>query len=111
MFTEIYLKTTDPRVPFSYFFNGPILTNILISIAFHTIVYGLFVNLLSFIFIGKILSTAINSRLLLSLTMIMIVGFITRFLHVKEIYQAYHNDLDKTRTHLDKLYITWIFIS
>ena len=111
MFIETYLQTTDPKLPFSEFIKPPILTNILISIVFHTIVYSSFVNLLSFIFTGKILSMPINYRLLLSLLLIMIFGFIARFFHVKEIYKAYNNDLDKTRSHLDKRFISWIFIS
>jgi hypothetical protein len=41
----------------------------------------------------------------------MVFGFVARFLHVKDIYKAYNNDLDKTRSHLDKLFISWIFIS
>ena len=98
MFTELYLQTTDPKLPFSQFISPPILMNILISIVFHTIVYSSFVNLLSFIFTGKILSTTINYRLLLSITLIMIFGFIARFFHVKEIYKAYGNDLDKTKS-------------
>ena len=111
MFTELYLLTTDPKLPFSKFVSPPILTNILVSIVFHTIVYASFVNILSFIFTGKILSTSINYRLLFSLLFIMVFGFIARFFHVKEIYKAYNNDLDKTRSHLDKLFISWIFIS
>jgi hypothetical protein len=111
MFIETYLQTTDPKLPFSEFIRAPILTNILISVVFHTIVYGSFVNLLSFIFTGKVLSMPINYRLLLSLLFIMVFGFVARFLHVKEIYKAYNNDLDKTRSHLDKLFISWIFIS
>ena len=111
MFTELYLQTTDPNLPFSQLISTPILTNILISIVFHTVVYASFVNLLSFIFTGKTLSTPINYRLLLSLLLIMSFGFIARFFHVKEIYKAYNNDLDKTRIHLDKLFISWIFIS
>lgn len=111
MFTETYLQTTDPKLPFSQLISAPILTNILVSVIFHTIVYSSFVNILSFIFTGKILSTSINYRLLLSLLVIMVFGFVARFLHVKEIYKAYNNDLDKTRKHLDKLFISWIFIS
>jgi hypothetical protein len=111
MFTETYLQTTDPKLPFSQLISSPIITNILVSVIFHIIVYSSFVNLLSFIFTGKILSTTINYRLLLSLFVIMIFGFVARFLHVKDIYKAYHNDLDKTRSHLDKLFISWIFIS
>jgi hypothetical protein len=41
----------------------------------------------------------------------MIFGFIARFFHVKDIYKAYDNDLDKTRNHLDHRFISWIFIS
>jgi hypothetical protein len=111
MFTETYLQTTDPNLLFSQFISPPILTNMIVSIVFHTIVYSSFVNLLSFIFTGKILSVSINYRMLLSLFIIMVFGFVARFLHVKEIYKAYNNDLDKTRSHLDKLFISWIFIS
>jgi hypothetical protein len=111
MFTELYLKTTDPRLSFYQVFNGSILANMLISIVFHTVVYVSFANLLCFIFTGKILSSPIHTRLLLTITFIMIFGFFARFLHVKEIYNAYHHDLEKTRNHLDKLYITWVFIS
>ena len=111
MFTELYLKTTDPKLSFIDFFHGPILTNMFMSIVFHVVVYCSLINLFSFIFIGRILTSSITKRLVLSLTMIMIFGFIARFLHVKDIYKAYNRDLDKTRIHLDKLYITWIFIS
>jgi len=41
----------------------------------------------------------------------MFFGFFARFLHVKEIYRAYDSNLEKTRNHLDRLYIGWIFIS
>jgi hypothetical protein len=41
----------------------------------------------------------------------MFFGFFARFFHVKEVYRAYHKNMEKTRTHLDKLYIGWIFIS
>lgn len=111
MFTEVYLKTTNPLLSLSHFFNGPMLTNIFMSIVFHTIAYSSFVNMFSFVFAGKILSSAINARLLFTLSLIMLFGFVARFLHVKEIYKAYNQDLEKTRNHLDKLYITWIFIS
>jgi hypothetical protein len=46
-----------------------------------------------------------------SLFVIMAFGFLARFFHVKDIYKAYDNDLEKTRSHLDKLYIGWVFIS
>jgi len=111
MFTEVYLKTTNPVRSFSQVFYGPIFIGILMSIIFHTIVYSSFVNMFSFVFAGKMLSAAINTRLLCTLSLIMLFGFVARFLHVKEIYKAYNQDLEKTRNHLDKLYISWIFIS
>jgi hypothetical protein len=41
----------------------------------------------------------------------MVFGFIGRFYHVKDVYHAYNENMEKTREYLDKLYITWIFIS
>jgi hypothetical protein len=111
MFTELYLQTTNPKLPFSALFGSSIFPGILQSVLFHTIVYASFVNLVSYIFYGKTLSTIINIRLLVVLLLIMFFGFFARFLHVKEIYKAYNNDLEKTRNHLDRLYIGWIFIS
>ena len=111
MFTELYLQTTEPKLPFSQFIRFSLIKNIMVSTIFHTIIYASFVNLLSFIFTGKLLSTSINYRLLVSLLFIMLFGFVGRFFHVKEIYKAYNYDLEKTRDHLDKLYITWLFIS
>jgi len=78
---------------------------------FHTVIYALFVNLATYIFFGKILPNAINVRLAGSLFVIMAFGFLARFFHVKDIYKAYNYDLEKTRSHLDKLYIGWVFIS
>jgi len=67
--------------------------------------------MVSWIFYGKILSKIVNIRLLLSLIIIMFFGFIARFIHVKDVYAAYNGNIEKTRNHLDKLYISWIFIS
>lgn len=111
MFTELYLQTTDPRLPFSALFRPSIFTKIIISVLFHTIVYTSFTNLVSYIFFGRFLSKTINIRLIIALLIIMFFGFFARFLHVKEIYKAYHYNLEKTRNHLDRLYIGWIFIS
>lgn len=41
----------------------------------------------------------------------MFFGFFARFFHVKDIFKAYNGDIERTRNHLDKLYISWIFIS
>ena len=107
MFTEVYLQTTDPNLPISKLISA----NMMFSVLFHTILYFAFFNAASYIFFGKLLSNVINTRLFISLFVIMFFGFFARFIHVKEIYSAYNYDLQKTRRHLDKLYISWIFIS
>jgi len=111
MFTDLYLQTTNPKLPFSALFRANIFKNIVLSVIFHTIVYAGFSNLVSYIFFGKVLGNAINIRLIISLLLIMFFGFFARFAHVKEIYRAYNYDDVKTRDHLNKLYIGWIFIS
>ena len=127
MFTDLYLQTTNPNLPFSSLFTMQIMGGIILSVIFHTILYASFFNLTSYIFLGKMLSIAVNRRLIITLLLIMFFGYIgrliitlllimffgffARFFHVKEIYRAYHNDMKKTRKHLDKLYIGWIFLS
>jgi len=111
MFTDLYLKTTDPKLPFRDLFRASIFTGIVLSVLFHTTIYTAFFNMISYIFFGKLLSRQVNIRLVLSLLVIMFFGFFARFFHVKEIYKSYNYNLDKTRKHLDKLYIGWIFIS
>ena len=111
MFTDLYLQTTDPKLPFSALFRGDIFKNIILSVVFHTIVYAGFCNLFSYIFFGKVLANAVNIRLVICLLLIMFLGFFARFVHVKEVYRSYNYDAVKTRDHLNKLYIGWIFIS
>jgi len=111
MFTKLYLDTTNPKLKFSQLFEPSIFFPMSLSVIFHTIVYTLFCNMVSWIFYGKILSKIVNIRLLLSLIIIMFFGFIARFIHVKDVYAAYNGNIEKTRNHLDKLYISWIFIS
>jgi len=111
MFTKLYLDTTNPNLKVTQLFQPSILFPMIISIVFHTIVYILFCNMVSYIFYNKILSNQINKRLAICLIPIMIFGFIARFIHVKDVYKAYNGDMLKTRNHLDKLYISWIFIS
>jgi len=111
MFTDLYLQTTDPKLPFSALFRMNIFKNIILSVIFHTIIYAGFFNLASYIFFGKFLENKVNIRLIISLLLIMFFGFFARFAHVKEVYRSYNYDAVKTREHLDKLYIGWIFIS
>ena len=110
MFTKLYLDTTNPKLKLHQLFQSPILYSMIGSILFHTIIYTLFCNLVSYIFINKLLSKQINTRLVISLIIIMMFGFIARFYNVKDIYHTYRN-MKKTRNHLDKLFISWIFIS
>lgn len=111
MFTDLFIQTTNPELSFQEVFTFSILAQIVQSTLFHTILYCLFLNLVFFIFTGKFLSATVNTRLILCLVIIMFFGFFARYFHVKEIYKAYHYDLEKTRNHLDKLYIGWIFLS
>ena len=110
MFTKLYLDTTNPNLPLVELFGPKILGPMIISILFHTIIYALFCNLVSWIFFNRILSNKINTKLILSLIGIMFFGFIGRLVHVKEIYKAYGN-MEKSREYIDKHYISWVFIS
>lgn len=110
MFTKLYLDTTNPKHSLSDFLHPTILIPMMISIIFHTIVYSLFVNMINWIFFGNVLSPKINKRMITCLIPIMILGFIGRFFHVKDVFNAYKN-MEKTKNHLDQLYVSWIFIS
>jgi hypothetical protein len=110
MFTELYLSTTNPNISLSKMISQNSIL-LLISIIFHTIMYMSFVNIVSYIFFDRLLSMKINNRLFVVLFVIMTFGYIARFYHVKDVYQAYNKDMIKTRNHLDKLYIGWIFIA
>jgi hypothetical protein len=109
MFTELYLHSTDPTICLERMIreNSGLL---ILSILFHTIIYSSFINLVSFIFLGKILSTMINIRLVIALLIIMSFGYIGRFYHVKDIYKAYGENIEKAREHIDKFFISWVFI-
>ena len=111
MFTKLYLDTTNPKLGFYQLFSPEIFIPLVISVVVHTIIYTLFVNVVSWVFFGKVLSKMINARLLLFLIPVMFFGFFARFFHVKEIYNSYQGNMEKTRNHLDKLYVSWIFIS
>ena len=110
MFTELYLRSTDPEVSLIQLFKT-MWNLILISVIFHTIVYLGFANLVSYVFFNRGLSYKINVRLSVVLLLIMFFGYIGRYYHVREVYRAYNSDRGLTRTHLDKLYIGWIFIA
>jgi hypothetical protein len=111
MFTETYLLTTDPKKSLPDFFRGKLFFMILGSVVFHTIVYILFFNLVHYIFMGKLLSSFVNTRLFYAALIIMSLGYIARYYHVKDIYHSYNKNMTLTRNHCDKLFISWLFIS
>jgi hypothetical protein len=111
IFTSLYLKTTNPQLTSKEFFSPLLIIEMLLSVLFHTALYTGFFNLVNYIYYGRLLSLTINKRMIISLIIIMIVGFYGRFLHVKDVYKAYNYNMEKTRKHLDTLYIGWIFVS
>jgi hypothetical protein len=110
MFTDVFLTTTNPTLSIDQFFQGKIISKIALSIIFHTIIYTVFFNVISFVFFGKMLSNKINQRLLICALLIMTGGYLARFYHVKEIYNAYNHDEKRTREHINHLFITWLFV-
>jgi hypothetical protein len=110
MFTEVYLRTTDPKGSLASVLKENMM-GILVSVLFHSILYWGFVQMVSFIFLGRWLSTAVSMRLCVALVLIMVFGYIGRYYHVRDVYNAYGHDMVKTRAHLDRLYVGWIFIA
>ena len=60
MFTDLYLQTTNPNLPFSSMFRQDVFIGIFLSVLFHTIIYAGAFNLASYIFLGKLLSKIVN---------------------------------------------------
>ena len=110
MFTELYLRTTEPQESLFKMLKNNI-GDILLSVLFHTIIYWGFIQLISFVFLGKWLYKTTNIRVIITLFVIMFFGYIARYYHAKDVYKAYGYDIIKAREHLDKLYIGWIFIA
>lgn len=110
MFTRLFLETTDPKLSWKKFFELNIFSMVIISVVFHTILYTLFCNVVSYIFYGKLLNKNINIRLIVSLLLIMFFGYIGRLWHVKESYSDFNNDYEKTKIYLQTHYNSWVFI-
>ena len=109
MFTDLYLATTDPTPSLSAMLSKNA-QPILVSVLFHTVVYVVAANLAYYIFLNKPLPAATNQRLFGALIVIMVLGYVARHVHVQEIYASYQRNMEKTRKHLDLLYISWTFI-
>jgi len=110
MFARLFLETTNPNLSWNRFFSVDIFSMIIISILFHTILYTLFFNVVCYIFYGKLLSNLINIRLIIALLLIMFFGYIGRFAHVKEVYNDFNHNLEKTNNYVQQHYNSWIFI-
>lgn len=110
MLTDLYLRTTDPKLELQEVFSSAIFPKLVFSVLFHTIVYSGAFNLLNYVFNGALLSSRVNTRLFVALLIIMFFGYFARLYHVKEIYRAYNGNMEKTRQHLDRLFIGWVFI-
>jgi len=110
MFTQLFIETTNPKLSWKQFFSIEIMSNILLSILFHTFIYTIFFNLGSFIFYGKILSNKINIRLIISLLIIMFLGYIGRFIHCKQIYNDFNKNEVKSNEYINTHYNSWVFL-
>jgi cell division protein FtsW (lipid II flippase) len=109
MLSELYLKTTDPDVQYTDLLK--LLGPILVSVVLHTVLYAGFANLVAFVFLGRPLAQATNVRLVIALAVIMLAGFVARVAHVQEIAAAYKGDKARIRAHVDKVFLTWFYLS
>lgn len=110
MSTKLFLETTNPKLTWNEVVKKNIIFSIFLSIILNTTVYTIIFNLASYIFLGRILSSKINIRLITVLIIIMIFGYIGRIMHAKEVYKAFHGDEKKTREFLNQHYNSWIFL-
>jgi hypothetical protein len=110
MFTKLFIETTNPKLTWKQFMSKDIIMNIILSVLFHTFIYTLFCNIISYVFYGKILSNAINTRLVIFLLILMSLGYIGRFIHCKQIYKDFHKNEVKTNHYINTHYNSWIFL-
>jgi hypothetical protein len=110
MFTELYLKTTNPNFQLVDFTKPDIVFPMTLSVLIHACIYLFFINLGYFIFMNRFLSNSMNLRGFSILIIIMILGYIGRVLHVKDIYRAYGHKHEKAFKHVNQHYNSWIFL-
>ena len=104
MFTDLYVETTNPTLTLSEFLSVRLLNKMAASVLFHTILYVVSLNMVSYVF-GYTLSSDVNIRLSIFLVLVMSLGFVARFYRVKELYHY------GGKEYVDKAYITWYFLS
>jgi hypothetical protein len=110
MFTDLYLRTTDPEFRLLQFLEPRLFFMTMLSIILHIVGYVFFVNLMYYCFTERFLDAKISVRLISALVVIMFTGYIGRVLHIKDVYSGYNYDKEKTRIHVNQHYNSWIFI-
>jgi uncharacterized protein YqhQ len=110
MSTKLFLETTNPKLTWNDVVKKNLIFSIFLSIILNTTVYTIIFNLASYIFLGGILSSKINIRLIIVSIIIMTLGYIGRIMHAKEVYRTFHGDEKKTRDFLNQHYNSWIFL-
>jgi hypothetical protein len=110
MFTELYLRTTSPNFQLVDFMRPDIVFPLTLSVLVHALIYLIFINLGYYCFTNRFLSNRMNFRWFSVLAMIMILGYIGRVFHVKDIYEAYGHNREKALKHVNQHYNSWIFL-
>ena len=105
MFTDLYVETTNPKLTLSEFLSARLLNKMATSVLFHTILYVVALNMVSYVLMGDTLSLDVNIRLSIFLVLVMSFGFVARFYRVKELYHY------GGKEYVDKAYMTWYFLS
>jgi len=110
MFGELYLKTTDPHFRWQQLLEAPLLYMWILSVLYHIILYTCFANLVSYVFLGRLLSLAVNQRFIACVSVILLFGYFGRIQYVKDLYKGYHHNREATRRHTDQFFISWVFL-
>lgn len=108
MFTKLFLETTNPKTSWIAFMK--LIPIICLSILVNITIYTIFLNLASYVFVNKFFSKNINMRFVGVLIIIMILGYIGRFLHAKEAYKMFQYKESKTAEYMNTHYNSWVFL-
>lgn len=104
MFTKLYLDTTQPgQEPSSLLRDQRIYASAFV----HTMIYMVLIAMISSVFSVKKIDYI---NLFVVSMIIQIIGYPARAWHVNEIYKSYGENQEAAREHVDKHYISWVFI-
>ena len=104
MFTNLYIDTTQPDQDPTLLLRDQ---RIYISAFVHTMIYIFIIAMIASIFSVKKID---YTKLFVFSMLIQIIGYPARAWHVNQIYEAYGEDQKSAREHIDKQYISWVFI-